>query len=1134
MSRLEVSNRQTMAIRDWLELTVELGDVERSRAAIVLVRDFVEALPLLKDEAVSAKLVLLANGDLAAARFGDVFFGDASRNSGLQPILHPDLARDDEITRILREFGVKDADDVTLPVDVLGRLREIGDDEDVLGLWRQFWLLMMDPTIDESCIEDAFALLDEFDIRSGRVLLLNEAGGLEHAERMFTVGAVLELHSQQQDWQWMVKVELSEKFGRQLIELGISDRPRSVHGEIPWLDEFKEYLGSLPALKTKAKVDKLIREMQSPPSHLALLDSLTNESCARLAAAYINMSTDALSEFTDEEKSQNLLLWAIREKGFLPTSRGPLRCNQVLSSRLETYRRVLPIPDFTEIQSDLLGLSVDASTLDQDVLLDALTRLEDESDSLLIGSTLVLLASSLETVPSLIPAHVGKSVAMVSPESVSAVTTKSALEDHQELKVAVVQVSSEADVASLVDFWGMQNSVVEGSVIFSSAEDEKSIYEEYQGLIEFMGDTPCERFRNCVGLERRIATKFGYKDFPDQFRIEGDCVYIETIDLVGSMEERDEQVLKKLVSALGINLNALQINQILDSRRSSDARETERKCRELARHSKERGVALAAKILATLFTLEELLRLLPVSLADQIGDERENSLAVAKLALAVWGVEVLTQPDAKNTLRRRGHNVPKVFAGTLPARNFVRNLGLDPSYAGFPPMDREKHLEVYPKTEPVNLHEYQLGVQMKMREFFRIQPTSSTRGWRSLLYMPTGAGKTRVAVQSVIDALNEGDFKHRRIIWIAGSDELCEQAVQTFADVWRSTGLNGLLSIERLWGNNEAVEEEFDEGCVGQVVVATYQKLSANIANDKWHSEYEWLQRSGLVIIDEAHSAAGQSFTGILAALGFDRNQRDRSKDPMPLLGLTATPKDRIRSRFGGVAGLISIDLPNGVTDFEHLKNIKVLSKPTNEDITGMVIERENSEPLPKNFPRNPWLPSVYDQQIESNEERNKAIIDHIKTQMSRADSLILVFAASVAHAQILAALLTRAGIDAAAVSANTPKKLRQHYVKEFQEGRIRVLTNYGVLTQGFDNPKVNVVYVTRPVFSAAAYLQMVGRGLRGPANGGTEDCLIVNIADNLENFPDLKLVYQTVNEWFDNDGNGDLPDDLEDIEDVD
>ena len=29
----------------------------------------------------------------------------------------------------------------------------------------------------------------------------------------------------------------------------------------------------------------------------------------------------------------------------------------------------------------------------------------------------------------------------------------------------------------------------------------------------------------------------------------------------------------------------------------------------------------------------------------------------------------------------------------------------------------------------------------------------------------------------------------------------------------------------------------------------------------------------------------------------------------------------------------------------------------------------------------------------------------------------------------------------------------------------------------------------------------MIGRGLRGPANGGSDEVLIVNIRDNLENF---------------------------------
>ena len=65
----------------------------------------------------------------------------------------------------------------------------------------------------------------------------------------------------------------------------------------------------------------------------------------------------------------------------------------------------------------------------------------------------------------------------------------------------------------------------------------------------------------------------------------------------------------------------------------------------------------------------------------------------------------------------------------------------------------------------------------------------------------------------------------------------------------------------------------------------------------------------------------------------------------------------------------------------------------------------------------------------------------------------------------------------------------------------IRVLTNYNVLTQGFDAPEVRAVYVTRPTFSPNLYQQMIGRGLRGPLNGGSDEVLIVNVADNLEKY---------------------------------
>lgn len=1126
------SGGNPLSVCEWLELAVQADDLERSRAAVVLLHDFIDALPHLRDEVVGAKLVLLKDGSFAQARYGEVYFAGSSVGSVTKPLLHPDLERDEKIANILRYLGVKDADDRILPNDVLRRINDAGADDDVSELWRQFWLLMVDPSSSDVLVNEAFDSLDELDLRPDSFLLPNDVGGMEHASLVFLPGQILDSSSTDADKRWLVEATLADRFGRRLSTMGVTDRPRAVGGRIEWEDEYRAFLRASSDLNSKPRLDRWIREL-SFPSHLALINDFSGESIARLVSSYLRQGIDAWSTMEAEELSKDYLLWVIRHKGLLPSVRGPLSPGQALSPELARFQRVLPVADVTLHEAELLGLATDAGNLEERVLDDALRRLEDETNPTLIGSALAFLSAALKEPPSLIPAHVGNVVERQAPEVVSVVSSKTTFDDHTMLNVPVVCVESESDANALVDRWGMSRAVVEGGPVFDTTQpsDEEVIADKFQGLIDHMRDSSCDRLVLCKDLGRRISYR-GYKIFKVPHLIEGTCVYLESDGLPGPGDERDKQVLQKLNVALGLGLSADQMQQVLDSRKSADALAIEKECRRIARRSNRVGVHRDAEILAALFSLDDLLKLLPASLAEQIGEEKSDKNALAKLALAVWGVEVLTQRDAKNILRRNGHNVPKQFSGSREARNFVRDLGLDTAYAGFPGLDRDKHIEIHPRTEEVRMHQYQVGVQEKLREHIRTPPTDSVRGWRSLLYMPTGAGKTRVTVQSIVDSLNAGELRHPRVVWIAGSDELCEQAVQTFADVWRSTGLNGMLSIERLWASNEVVEEQFDADCVGQVVVATHQKLAANISEDQWHPEYKWLRNSGLLVIDEAHSAASQSFTSILSAMGFERRQLDRTKDPMPLLGLTATPKEKIRRRFGGKAGRIGIDLPDGVTDFEFLKNEKVLSRVRNEVIRGMVIKREGTDELPKNFPRNPWLPSAYDQQIESNEVRNKAIIDHIKSQIPIQDSLILVFAASVAHAQILAALLAREDIPAAAVSGETPRKLRQHYVKEFKEGRIRVLTNYGVLTQGFDNPKVNVVYVTRPVFSAASYLQMVGRGLRGPLNGGTDECLIVDIDDNLESFPDLKLVYGIVNDWFRDDGAGDLPDDPDDFED--
>ncbi|MGR6999975.1 DEAD/DEAH box helicase [Yinghuangia aomiensis] len=90
----------------------------------------------------------------------------------------------------------------------------------------------------------------------------------------------------------------------------------------------------------------------------------------------------------------------------------------------------------------------------------------------------------------------------------------------------------------------------------------------------------------------------------------------------------------------------------------------------------------------------------------------------------------------------------------------------------------------------------------------------------------------------------------------------------------------------------------------------------------------------------------------------------------------------------------------------------------------------------------------------------------------------------------------------------------RRDTIQRFKNGEIRVLANCDLLIQGFDAPGVRALYIARPTFSPSAYIQMAGRGLRGLANGGSEECLIVDIDDSFRGI-DLVLGYRTCEELW-------------------
>jgi hypothetical protein len=80
-------------------------------------------------------------------------------------------------------------------------------------------------------------------------------------------------------------------------------------------------------------------------------------------------------------------------------------------------------------------------------------------------------------------------------------------------------------------------------------------------------------------------------------------------------------------------------------------------------------------------------------------------------------------------------------------------------------------------------------------------------------------------------------------------------------------------------------------------------------------------------------------------------------------------------------------------------------------------------------------------------------------------------------------------------VTGETPLDLRRGILRDFDQGRIRVLVNCMVCTEGWDSPGADCVLMARPTKSHTLYTQMVGRGLR--LHDGKKDCLILDVTDN-------------------------------------
>jgi DNA repair protein RadD len=465
----------------------------------------------------------------------------------------------------------------------------------------------------------------------------------------------------------------------------------------------------------------------------------------------------------------------------------------------------------------------------------------------------------------------------------------------------------------------------------------------------------------------------------------------------------------------------------------------------------------------------------------------------------------LLRPNEANSLSAAlggGKDDPYRFLATLP---YTRHAQRTVLFSFFELSELEKDKEEPLRTTQTapaiySLFPHQRNAAREVSSILAIDP------FRAILHMPTGSGKTRTAMHIIAQHL--AARAETVVIWLAHSEELCEQAAAEFLRAWEHLG-NRDVTLMRYWGSEEADLGTIHDG----IVVAGLQK-TVQVARRSISAIGRLGARASLVVMDEAHQAVAPTYQLILEAL----------VDPHPqtkLLGLTATPG----------RSWADIDADERLAEFFRRRKVTLkvpgYGNPVDYLIDRGYLAQVSFRPLFHNpgfglseadlsaIETNLELPASVLRRLAADEQRNLLVLSEVE-QLVRSHQRIILFAISVEHSDMLAAVLQARGVRANSVTSRTPPSERRRLLEEFKSNSDmpRVLCNFGVLTTGFDAPRTSAAVIARPTTSLVLFSQMVGRAIRGPNAGGNSNAEIVTVVD--QGLPGFGAVGEAFFNWED------------------
>lgn len=327
------------------------------------------------------------------------------------------------------------------------------------------------------------------------------------------------------------------------------------------------------------------------------------------------------------------------------------------------------------------------------------------------------------------------------------------------------------------------------------------------------------------------------------------------------------------------------------------------------------------------------------------------------------------------------------------------------------------------------------GVQLRDYQLAALEAIEQADGRgvrRQAIQMPTASGKTIVFAELLRRRGGRG-------LVLVHREELVAQAIGKIRTAWPEADL-GIVKAER---------DEVD----AQLVVASVQTLARQSRLARLEPTFD------TVIVDEAHHAAAPTYRAVL------RHVRAFEPDAPLVLGVSATLERGDRVRLDDVFEEIVFSKPllELIAD-DYLCDARAKRITVRADFAALRVRAGD----------------FVDSQAErmfldahGPEHIARSYIEHAR------DRVGIVFTAGVVLAHETAHAMRRQDIPAEALDGTTPADERRAILARLHSGETRVVANCAVLTEGFDEPRVDCIVVARPTRSQPLYVQMVGRGFR-------------------------------------------------------